>query len=74
MATLVDITRWQMEAEKMKSTTIDAMIELVAAAEAVGEFTRYWPREMRLDGSDMRLEKAIDEVTKIIKAVLGERE
>lgn len=72
MATLEDVTRWQREATKVGSTTLDVLIEMVAAIESVGEFQRYWPREMRLDGTDQRVEEAVDKASKVIKAILGE--
>lgn len=45
----------------------EALAELVDAVEMVGDRRRYWPRDMRLDGTGQRLELALDKAL----AVLG---
>lgn len=48
-----------------------ALADLVNAAEAVGEFRRYWPRDMRHDGTDRKLEAALDEAKAALAACQG---
>lgn len=46
--------------EQRMASLRDALRSLVEAVEAVGEGRRYWPRDMRIDGTHRRVEDALD--------------
>ncbi|ROR97822.1 hypothetical protein EDD28_2431 [Salana multivorans] len=56
-------------AEQRVAYLRDALRSLVEAVEAVGEGRRYWPRDMRIDGTHRRVEDALDVALAALEAV-----
>lgn len=52
--------------DEQKALLRSALRRLVNICEQIGDGDRYWPREIRLDGSDRELNAALDEAVDML--------